>query len=67
MGTFIISILAFVGCCFIAGSLTRNTDGTGKYKDHPVITIMRGMAVLGSVVTILGLILAILSLFIDIV
>lgn len=45
MGAFLLSMLAFVGCCFIAGALTRNTDGTGKDKDHPIITFMRGLAV----------------------
>lgn len=66
MGAFLLSMLAFVGCCFIAGALTRNTDGTGKDKDHPIITFMRGLAVVASILFVIGLIFGILSLFIDI-
>lgn len=66
MGIFIISILALVGACFIAGSLTRNTDGTDKDKDHPVITIMRGSAVVAMIMTFVGIILGIVSIFVDI-
>ena len=66
MGIFIITILAIVGIVYIAGALTRNTDGTGKDKDHPLITLMRGSAVVGIIVTLGGIILGILSLFIDI-
>ena len=65
MGVFIISMFAIIGICIIAGILTRNTDGTGKDKDNVFITFIRGMAVVGGITTILGLILGILSLFID--
>ena len=66
MGVFIISMLAIVGCCFIAGALTRNTDGTGSDKDHPVITFLRGATVVAIIVFVIGTIIGILSLFIDI-
>lgn len=60
MGLFIITILAIVGFCFIAGALTRNTDDSSSDRDHPFITIMRGLGVLFIISPILTLIICIL-------
>lgn len=65
MGIFIITLLAIIGLCIIAGVCTRNSDGEYKDKDNVVITFMRGAAVIAMISCGLGFILGILSLFID--
>lgn len=58
-------MLALIGCCFIAGVLTR--DSQDKDSDHPFMIIMRGLAVVSALaiclVSIAGVIGLIVNLF----
>lgn len=42
-GIILLTLLAFVGICFIVGVCTRNTESNEKDKDHAFMTFMRGL------------------------
>lgn len=65
MGKFIITILIFVGACIIAGVLSRGTDSDNADRDNVIMTFMRGFVVMAMLTTFAGIIIGILSLFID--
>ena len=63
-GIFIFGILALVGLCAIAGFATRGTNGM-EDRDDVRLTLLRGLAVVMGLFTILGLIGGIICLFVD--
>lgn len=60
----ILVLFAVIGICIVAGFLTRGHDSETD-TDNVIITFFRGLAVMGGIVTFVGFILGILSLFID--
>lgn len=57
----ILVILAIIGACAIAGSITRGTDDLST-KDEPQLYLFRGFAVVCIVLTIIGFLGGILYL-----
>ena len=63
-GVFIFGIFALIGLGVFAGFVTRGTDDMAE-RDDIRLTLMRGLAVLMVLFTILGIIGGIICLFVD--